>query len=212
MVRPRAHAPAHDVPRRRTGMMANRASRVGAGLLLLGWLAPAAASAANLGAVVVVREDRARHRRAHGRGGIRGRGLVAAGHPRARHAAGFDAERRLCARLRHAARRRAVQRRGLRCRRLAEDIGRHGRGGAAARPSRHVQGCGRQRHQRGPARQGARHDARSATRSPCTSACRATSASSAWASSSAISTGAGRCSRSRTRTTTGTTIPRFRCT
>ena len=140
-------------------MMGNSASRVGAGLLLLGWLAPAAASAANLGAVVCVREDRARHRRAHGRGGIRGRGLVAAGHPRARHAAGLDAERRLCARLRHAARRRAVQRRGLRYCRLAEDVGRHGRGGAAAGPSHHVQGRGRQRHQRGPAGQGARHDA-----------------------------------------------------
>jgi alpha-glucosidase len=33
-------------------MMGNSASRVGAGLLLLGWLVPAAASAANLGAVV----------------------------------------------------------------------------------------------------------------------------------------------------------------
>ena len=33
-------------------MIGNSASRVGAGLLLLGWLAPAAASAANLGAVV----------------------------------------------------------------------------------------------------------------------------------------------------------------
>ena len=52
MVRPRADAPAHDVPRRRPEMMAIRASRVGAGLLLLGLLAPAAASAANLGAVL----------------------------------------------------------------------------------------------------------------------------------------------------------------
>jgi len=34
-------------------MMGNSASRIGAGLLLLGWLAPAAVCATNLGAVVL---------------------------------------------------------------------------------------------------------------------------------------------------------------
>ena len=49
-------------------MMGNSASRVGAGLLLLGWLVPAAASAANLGAVVAYQKT------AHG---IAGRTAVA---------------------------------------------------------------------------------------------------------------------------------------